>query len=432
MKVVAFLPAKGTSQRIVSKNLKLLNGKPLFLHTLEKLCDCDFIDEVYLDSESDEVLQYADYLNYIPLKRDPALATNKTDGHQMFYNEVKQVDADIYVQILGTSPFIKKETIKKGIDILTSDGPYDSVVLVKRDKQYLWEDGNPVYDKAHIPNSVDLPDTIIETMGLYVTKREAAHRNKQRFGDKVYMLEAEPIEAVDINYPKDFEFAEYIARGQTYADTSKLNSIKSHLSSAMISDILSEYGINNSIIGLVTNFNDRKMFGRANTLKIRRLEKGEDFNGIYKGLETYKSVRYGDIIVVENEASDYAYFGELNANLAVRAGAVGTIIGGKTRDIKDVTNLEYSVYSTGYCCSDVKYRATVESHNKPVTLQGVRICPSDLIFADVNGIVVIPRNLEKEVMVKAIKTIEKENDVKLNIMKGFSEREIFDNSDGGF
>ncbi len=432
MKVVAFLPAKGTSQRIASKNLKLLNGKPLFLHTLEKLCDCDFIDEVYLDSESDEVLQYADYLNYIPLKRDPALATNKTDGHQMFYNEVKQVDADIYVQILGTSPFIKKETIKKGIDILTSDGPYDSVVLVKRDKQYLWKDGNPVYDKAHIPNSVDLPDTIIETMGLYVTKREAAHRNKQRFGDKVYMLEAEPIEAVDINYPEEFEFAEYIARGQTYAEVSKLNSIKSHLSSAMISDILSEYGINNSIIGLVTNFNDRKMFGRANTLKIRHLEKGEDFNGIYKGLETYKSVRYGDIIVVENEASNYAYFGELNANLAVRAGALGTIVGGKTRDIKDVTNLEYSVYSTGYCCSDVKYRATVESHNKPVTLQGVRICPSDLIFADVNGIVVIPHNLEKEVMVKAIKIIEKENDVKLNIIKGFSEREIFDKSDGGF
>lgn len=111
MKIVAFLPAKGTSQRIPSKNQKLLNGKPLFLHTLEKLVSCDFIDEVYLDTESDDMLNYASYLNYIPLKRDPALATNKTDGHQMFFNEVSQVDADIYIQILGTSPFINKRII---------------------------------------------------------------------------------------------------------------------------------------------------------------------------------------------------------------------------------------------------------------------------------------------------------------------------------
>ena len=134
MKVVAFLPAKGTSERIESKNLKLLNGKPLFFHTLEKLCACDFIDEVYLDSESDEILNYAPYLRYIPMKRDPQLATNKTDGHKMFYNEVRQVEADIYIQILGTSPFISPQTIKKGIDILVNNDEYDSVVLMKKEK----------------------------------------------------------------------------------------------------------------------------------------------------------------------------------------------------------------------------------------------------------------------------------------------------------
>lgn len=105
MKIVAFLPAKGTSERIESKNLKILNGKPLFLHTLEKLISCDFIDEVYLDSESDEILNYASYLDYIPLKRDPALATNKTDRHQMFYNEVLQIDADILYTDFMHQPF---------------------------------------------------------------------------------------------------------------------------------------------------------------------------------------------------------------------------------------------------------------------------------------------------------------------------------------
>lgn len=128
--MVAFLPAKGTSERIESKNMKLLNGKPLFLHTLEKLCKCDFIDDVYLDSDSDEILYYAkSYLNYIPLKRDPGLATNKTDGHQMFYNEIRQVEADIYIQILCTSPFISPETILKGVTIL-KEQPLKHLILL--------------------------------------------------------------------------------------------------------------------------------------------------------------------------------------------------------------------------------------------------------------------------------------------------------------
>ena len=113
MKVVAFLPAKGTSSRIEAKNKKLLNGKPLFFHTLKKLVECDFIDEVYLDSEDDEILDFADYLEYKKLKRDPALANNKTDGHQMFYNEVKQVEADIYIQIFVPAPLLKKKQSNK-------------------------------------------------------------------------------------------------------------------------------------------------------------------------------------------------------------------------------------------------------------------------------------------------------------------------------
>ena len=47
MKIVAVVPVKGTSERIENKNIKLLDGKPLFLHTIEKLLSCNFLDEVY-------------------------------------------------------------------------------------------------------------------------------------------------------------------------------------------------------------------------------------------------------------------------------------------------------------------------------------------------------------------------------------------------
>lgn len=412
MKVVAFLPAKGSSERIESKNLKLLDGKPLFLHTLEKLVNCDFIDEVYLDSESDDILNYARHLGYKPLKRDPALATNKTDGHQMFFNEVRQVEADIYIQVLGTSPFIRPETIKKGVDILKDHSAYDSAVLVKREKQYTWNENGTIYDINHIPNSNDLPDTIIETMGLYIVKADYALKGKKRIGRYPYLLEASAIEALDVNYPDDFELAETVARGLRQKEVRVFAILANHLSSAVFSDALWDLGVKNSVIsGLSLNLPNKKIMGRANTLKIRKLREGEDFRGIYRGLETYKEMRYGDIIVVENECPDRAYFGDLNCNIAIRAGAIGTVLNGVTRDIMKVSDLDYPVFAKGYCCADVRGYATIESHNQIIHLEGVEVVPGDLIFADINGVVVIPKRYEKEVLKRVTDAIRTEKTV---------------------
>src|SRR3989344_4130948 len=190
VKVVAFLPAKGSSERIKNKNMQLLDSKPLFLHTLAKQISCDFIDEVYLDSESEKIFEIASHLNFKKLKRDKNLAKNSVDGNQLLLNEVNHADADIYIQILCTSPFIEISTIKRGVDILKKNKSYDSVVLVKKDKQYIWEKGKTKYDLNKIPNSKDLPDTFIETMGLYIIRKSAALKTKRRIGEKPFLMEA--------------------------------------------------------------------------------------------------------------------------------------------------------------------------------------------------------------------------------------------------
>lgn len=214
VKVIAFLPAKGNSERIKNKNIQLLDSKPLFVHTLEKLISCGFIDEVYLDSESEKIFDMASHLNFKKLKRDKNLAKNTTDGNQLLLNEINHVDADIYIQILCTSPFIEVSTIKKGVDILKKRKSYDSVVLVKKEKQYLWKNGKAEYNLNKIPNSKDLPDRIIETMGMYIIKKSAALKTKRRIGEKPFLLEASPLESVDVNYPEDFELAKLIQKGK--------------------------------------------------------------------------------------------------------------------------------------------------------------------------------------------------------------------------
>lgn len=424
MKVVAFLPAKGNSERVENKNVKLLDGKPLFLHNLEKLAECEFIDEVYLDSESDRIFELASEVNCKFMHRDPSLATNKTDGHQLFFNEAKQVDADIYVQLLGTSPFIKKATIQKGIDILVKNAEYDSVVLVRKEKQYHWKDDQPMYDKFHIPNSFNLDDTVIETMGLYIVRNTVALEKQMRFGDKVFLLEADALEAIDVNYPDDFELASYIAAGMREKDRQLLRNMGQILTSCILSDILDDMEIKGVIRGMQLNMADKKVMGRAKTLKLRLLKDGEDFTGIYDALESYNTIVPSDVIVVQNECDEYAYFGDLNANMALRAGAVGAVIGGKTRDYSAVKALNFPVFSTGYSCADVRKRATTESYNKRIIVQGIEVSPGDLIFGDNDGVVVIPQKYEDEVLKRAFESIEKEAKVRASITTGMQAKNI--------
>lgn len=425
MKIVAFLPAKGTSERIVSKNMRLLNGKPLFLYTLEKLAACDFIDEVYLDSESDEILSYAPYLNYKPLKRNPELASNKTDGHQLFYNEVSQVDADIYIQILCTSPFIEPETIKKGVDILLKNKEYDSVILAKKEKEYLWSNGQPLYDKYHIPNSNSLPDTIVESMGLYIVRRNVAQSMRMRYGDHVYILFASAIEGIDVNYPDEFELAEHIMRGIQEKENAYFRFLSKFMNSAVFADILFDMGKQSVISGMIPNFPDVKLMGRANTLKLSKLAPHEDYRGIYDGLKTYQRITPGEIIVVENQVSERAYFGELNAHLAVRSGAIGTIVSGVTRDINAVSRMGYSVFSKGYFSGDVKGTATVTAHQCTITIDGVTINPGDLIFADNCGVVCIPKQMEHDILKRAIEVVQTEKNILKRVLNGESAESIY-------
>lgn len=214
-KVIAFVPAKGTSSRVPSKNMKILGNKSLFLHILDTLLSCYTIDEVYLDTESDEVFKLAEGRRHKCMRRDPKLATNKTDGNQLLLNEAAHVEADIYVQALPTAPFLSQQTIDEAIFSLLTSKMNDSLFTVTKDKVYLWKkDGTSAnYDPLHIPNSVDLEETITETMGLYVIRKDTLFERKSRIGKSPILFDIPAIESTDIDTPEDFNFADAIFKG---------------------------------------------------------------------------------------------------------------------------------------------------------------------------------------------------------------------------
>jgi CMP-N-acetylneuraminic acid synthetase/regulator of RNase E activity RraA len=412
MKVIAFLPAKGQSDRVTNKNTRTFNGEPFFVFTLRKLLKCDFIDEVYIDSESDEILRIGERIGARPLKRDPALASNRTDGHELFYNEISQVPADIYIQHLCTSPFIKEQTLRRCVETLQRDNSYDSVVLAKSDKYYHWKDGRPAYDISHIPNSVDLPDEVSEAMGLYVVRGEAARRTRRRIADRPCLIMGDPLELIDVNTEEDFRLAATIGAGIVADEEKRLRVIGRFLSSPLLSDICDELGIR-CVLGpdYSGNFVGARIFGRARTLHIRAATDSDAPDSIYKALQSYRHIVSNDVIVVRNDLPHFAYFGELNMSLAIRSGAIGAVVGGVTRDSFATSRAAFPVFSKGNYCRDIKGRGAVQSINQPIDLDGVMIEPSDLVFADQDGIVVIPSRHEEQVLASALTKLMAENSI---------------------
>ncbi|MBY0335444.1 MAG: NTP transferase domain-containing protein [Acetobacteraceae bacterium] len=422
-KIVAFLPAKGTSERTPNKNVALLDGKPLVLRMAERLLRCPSITEVWLDTESETVFRLCQHLPVRWLRRDPALASNATDGHALFANEVAQVEADIYVQALCTSPFLKPDTIEAAIAAVR-DGPHDSCVAIRREKLYRWEEGAPAYGRGRIPNSVDLPANDIEAMSLYVVEGHAARRAGRRFGDRPFLMPIAPIEAVDVNTPEELELAHLIAAGQRERERVALRSLPALLSSSMLSDTLDEMSIPGVARGLKPNRSRARIAGRANTLALRPLEPGEDFHGIYDALRSYDTVVPGDVILVQNKLPDFAYFGDLNARIAMRQGAVGAVVDGATRDFNNVRALDFPVFARGLSAADVRGRATVESMGRPITIGGVPAAPGDFVFADADGVCIVPQAREAEVLRRCLARNDNEGRIAHDIAQGDDLRRI--------
>lgn len=210
MKTVALIPIKLNSQRILEKNIKpFYDGTPL-MSFIQRVClKSDRIDETYVYCSDDRVQKYIlPGVKY--LKRPGFLDGDSINANDFIREFLKAVDADIYVNTHATSPFAQVETINRCIDKVAS-GEYDSAFCAERVKTFLWAEGRPInFDPDHFPRTQDLPPVYAETSIAYVFKRETFIKYNRRVGIRPYIQEVGRVEAMDIDYPEDFDMADAI------------------------------------------------------------------------------------------------------------------------------------------------------------------------------------------------------------------------------
>ena len=210
MKVAAFIPIKFNSQRVPGKNIKTFSdGTPLMYFIQRTLLEVGEIDEVYCYCSSEDVRDYL--LEGVRwLKRDTRYDLDGASPNDLHRSFCEQVDADIYVISHATAPFTTAESVSACIQKVAS-GEYDSAVLGKELKEFLYKDGRPFnFPLEKIPRTQDLEPLYEEVNGAYVFSKDVMSRYNSRTGGRVYIHKIGKIEGVDIDDPEDFEIADAI------------------------------------------------------------------------------------------------------------------------------------------------------------------------------------------------------------------------------
>lgn len=214
MKSACFIPIKTNSERVPGKNFRVLNGKKLYAYIMEHALEAAVFDDVYVDTDSGEIMEYARGMGCVVIPRKPELARDTANGNDLLTHHLDTYPGyDCYFQLFATAPFLQPRSIRACFDQLVGSTRYDSCFTATENRGFYWHLGRPVnYRPEILPRSQDMPPMIEETTGLYGITAEALGRYRCRIGRKPYIHIVNKYEAVDINTEEDLALAELIGR----------------------------------------------------------------------------------------------------------------------------------------------------------------------------------------------------------------------------
>jgi regulator of RNase E activity RraA len=143
-------------------------------------------------------------------------------------------------------------------------------------------------------------------------------------------------------------------------------------------------------------------------------------------LKAVDACRPDDVLIAAAGGSMHSgVWGELLSTAARNSGCVGAIVDGAVRDVAKMRAMQFPVFARGRCVYDSQNRQRVVDIDVDVEIDGVRFSPGDLVFADLDGVVVVPRSVEKQVIAAAWKKVHDENVTRDAIKEGMKATEAY-------
>lgn len=207
-----------------------------------------------------------------------------------------------------------------------------------------------------------------------------------------------------------------------------LEMMRGKLYSAVVCDALDALGYHHQSprVELKPYTTDGLLVGRARTTLWADVAH-EDPNPYELELRAVDACRDDDVLVAAAGGSVRSgIWGELLSTAARARGCVGAVVDGAIRDISKMREMGFPVFARGTSVYDSARRQKVIEMDVTVEIDGVRIVPGSLIFADVDGVVVVPLEIEREAVRAAWDKIHGENSVRRAIESGMKAADAYE------
>ena len=166
--------------------------------------------------------------------------------------------------------------------------------------------------------------------------------------------------------------------------------------------------------------------GRARTIRWMDTDYVVEADPYGLELDAMDSLKPGDAVIHSSDFSGTnAPWGELMSTIAKRNGAVGCVCDSQIRDCVRIIAMGFPVYYAGIRPLDSQGRARVMAYDVPVRCGEVVVRPGELVIADYDGVVVVPRQVEKDVLRLALEKVDKESASRQALLDGKSLREVY-------
>ena len=207
--------------------------------------------------------------------------------------------------------------------------------------------------------------------------------------------------------------------------------LKTELYTAVVCDVLDSLGYRNQAMHhrlrpILPEPRACGFAGRARTARWMETDYIVEENPYGLELDLIDSLKPGDVVVHSTDHSGTnAPWGELMSTIAKRNGAAGCVCDSQIRDCVRIIEMGFPVYYSGIRPLDSKGRARVMDYDVPVMCGEVLVHPGELVYADFDGIVVIPKSVEQEVLRQAYEKANKENASRQALLEGRSLKEVY-------
>jgi N-acylneuraminate cytidylyltransferase len=213
---VAFIPVRGGSKSIPLKNIREIAGKPLVYWTAKAACECQYIDKVYIATDSDRIREIAGGFGFVKLEvigRSPESASDTASTESAMLEFANQYEFDNIVLIQATSPLLTAEDLDGGFELFHSPNT-DSVFSAVRQKRFHWRvDAKGYafptnYDPYHRPRRQEFDGSLVENGAFYITGRKQFLDSQNRISGHIRVYEMNEDSYFEIDESSDWIITE--------------------------------------------------------------------------------------------------------------------------------------------------------------------------------------------------------------------------------